>query len=65
MQAEHLYVGENFKPEVGFLRREDFRRSFAQAALQPAADGRNRFRTVRRFVYGGNVEYFENSAGSG
>jgi len=57
-----LYVGENFKPEVGFLRREDFRRSFAQLRFspRPASD---RFRNVRRFVTGSNIEYFENSAG--
>ena len=36
-QAEHLLVEKNFIPEVGFLRRDNFRRSYAQGAVQPAA----------------------------
>ena len=35
VEAEHLTVGENFNPEAGFLRREDFRRNFAQARFSP------------------------------
>lgn len=62
LQAEHLYVGPNFSPEVGFLRREDFRRTFGQFRFSPRP-APNRFRSVRRFVYGANVEYFENGAG--
>jgi hypothetical protein len=62
LQAEHLYVGENFRPEVGFLRREDFRRSFAQARFSPRPRP-NHFRAVRRFITGGNAEYFENHLG--
>ncbi len=34
-EVEHLLVDENFNPEVGFLRREAFRRSFAQARFSP------------------------------
>ena len=26
LRVEHLLVGDNFNPEVGFLRRDDFRR---------------------------------------
>ena len=62
LQVEHLYVAPNFKPEVGFLRRTDFRRSFAQMRFSPRP-ARHHFRSIRRFVYGGNVEYFENSSG--
>ena len=36
-QAERLEVQPNFLPEIGFLRRTDFRRNFGLAALQPAA----------------------------
>ena len=36
LRAEFLKVGDNFNPEVGFLRRDDFKRSFASGALQPA-----------------------------
>ena len=37
-QVEYLKVGDNFNPEVGFVRRDDFERSFGVAALQPAAE---------------------------
>ena len=33
LTAEHLGVGENFKPEVGFLRRRDFIESLAQVRI--------------------------------
>ena len=36
-QIDHLLVGDNFNPEVGFLRRDDFRRTFTVGAVQPAA----------------------------
>ena len=32
---EHLTVGDAFNPEIGFLRRESFRRNFAQARFSP------------------------------
>ena len=34
-QYEHLYVGPGFNPEVGFLRRLDFRRNFGQLRFSP------------------------------
>ena len=35
IQAEFLKVGKAFNPEVGFLRRTDFTRSFASARFSP------------------------------
>jgi hypothetical protein len=32
---EHLYVGEDFQPELGFMRREDFRRNYVQGRFSP------------------------------
>ena len=32
---EHLKVGENFNPEVGFQSRSDFRRNFASVRVSP------------------------------
>src|SRR5262249_44050162 len=32
---EYLKVGDNFNPEVGFVRRDDFKRSFASAKFSP------------------------------
>ena len=36
LRVEHLFVGRDFNPEVGFLRRAAFRRN-AAVALQPAS----------------------------
>ena len=35
MNVEHLTVGGAFNPEIGFLRRESFRRNYAQARFSP------------------------------
>ena len=61
-QLEYLSVGGNFSPAVGFLRRTDFRRTFAQVRFSPRP-ARTRMKAVRRFVYQGNLEYVENGAG--
>ena len=34
-QAEHLLVEDNFVPEVGFLRRQNFRRTYTTARYSP------------------------------
>jgi hypothetical protein len=59
LQVQRLKVGTNFVPQVGFLRRSDFRRSFVQARFSPRP--RNRMKAVRRFIYLANVEYIENN----
>jgi hypothetical protein len=51
---DRLVVGEHFNPEVGFLRRENFRRNAAQARFSPRTV-KNPF--VRKWVYQGNFEY--------
>ena len=35
LQLERLNVGDDFNPEVGFLRRDDFARSFGSARFSP------------------------------
>lgn len=55
-----LKVGKDFNPEVGFLRRTDFTRSFASGRFSPRP--RN-LRAVRKFTYEASLEYFENGAG--
>ena len=59
LQVEHLKVGDQFNPEVGFLRRTDFVRHFAQARFSPRPGGDR----IRRFIYQGSVEYIENNQG--
>ena len=54
LQAEHLVVEENFVPEVGFLRRDNFRRSYATARFSPRPDA---IETVRQFRFEGSFDY--------
>jgi hypothetical protein len=61
IRTEFLKVGDAFNPEVGFLRRSNFERSFASARFSPRP--RN-MRAVRKFTYEGNFEYYENGAGA-
>ena len=58
-EAEHLSIGEAFNPEVGFVRRVDFRRSYAQARFSPRT---RRSRLVRRLVSEAGIDYIENNA---
>ena len=58
--VDHLQVGKNFNPEIGFMRREDFRRSYVYAQFSPRPEG---IEAVRQFTWGGSVDYIENGAG--
>jgi hypothetical protein len=60
LELEHLAVGDNFNPEVGFLRRDDIRRSSAQARFSPRPVNS---RVIRRFVWSGGMVYIENGSG--
>ncbi|MDA1183808.1 MAG: DUF5916 domain-containing protein [Acidobacteria bacterium] len=59
MQLEHLAVGSRFRPELGFVRRRDIRRSFGEARFSPrlASD------TIRKLSWTGSIAYVENGAG--
>ena len=59
-KAEFLSIGENFRPEVGFLRRTDINRSFAELRFSPRPASLPR---VRKFTFSGSGEYVENGAG--
>ena len=60
LQLEHLLVGNDFNPEVGFVRRRDMRRSFGSVRFSPRP---NSIDVVRRFVWTGSLTYIENLAG--
>lgn len=60
LRAELLKVGDNFNPEIGFLRRDDFKRSFAQLRFSPRP---RTIRLVRKFTYEAGIEYLVNGAG--
>ena len=47
-------AGENFNPEVGFLRREDFRRNFLQARFSPRTTTNP---LVRKWSYEASLDY--------
>ena len=59
-QLDHLRVGDHFNPEVGFLRRDDFRRTFTSAQYSPRPAS---IRAVRQFTVRTSLDYIENGAG--
>ena len=60
VQLEHLLVGDNFNPEVGFVRRDDMRRSFGLFRFSPRPAS---IRSIRRFSWTGSLAYVENGSG--
>ena len=59
-EAEHLMVGEAFDPEVGYVRRTDFRRTYSQARFSPRT---RRSRIVRRLSWETGLDYVSNAPG--
>jgi hypothetical protein len=60
LQVEHLFVGDGFNPEVGFLRRSAFRRTYGQARFSPRP---KTWKGVRKVYYEASLDYFEDPAG--
>jgi hypothetical protein len=54
LALEHLLVGGGFNPEVGFLRRTDFRRSFVQGRFSPRP---KKNKVVRKLSAQGSFDY--------
>jgi hypothetical protein len=54
VQAERLAVGENFLPEVGFLRRTDFIQNLAQLRVSRRPTTR---RAIRKVSYEAGLDY--------
>jgi uncharacterized protein DUF5916 len=57
---EHLSVGDAFNPEIGFLRRESFRRSYAQSRFSPRPRSS---RSVRKVSMEGSIDYITDLGG--
>ncbi len=53
---EHLRVGENFNPEVGFVRRRGFRETIASARFSPRPES---IEAIRRLSFETNLTYLE------
>jgi hypothetical protein len=60
VQLERLTIDRNFNPEVGFLRRADMRKNYAQLRFSPRP---KRIKRVRKFSSIGQFTYLEDSAG--
>jgi hypothetical protein len=60
LQLERLVVGNDFNPEVGFLRRSDIRRTFGQFRFSPRPRS---VRLIRKTSSTGSFAYLENGAG--
>ena len=59
-ELDHLRVGDHFNPEIGFLRRDDFRRTFTTARFSPRPAS---IRAVRQFTWEASLDYIANGAG--
>ena len=60
VDVDHVSVGAAFNPEVGFMRRDDFRRNYASLRFSPRPLS---ISSVRKFSWTGSFEHVENSAG--
>ena len=58
---EYLKVGANFNPEVGFVARSNFGRTYGTARFSPRPKS---VTSVRKFTYQGNFDNFVNGAGA-
>ncbi len=58
---EYLKVGANFNPEVGFVARSNFGRTYGTARFSPRPKSMT---SVRKFTYQGNFDNFVNGAGA-
>ncbi|MSR22727.1 MAG: hypothetical protein EXR92_04160 [Gemmatimonadetes bacterium] len=54
----HLFVGDDFNPEVGFARRKGFRQSMMSGRYSPRPASVER---IRRLLFQAGVEYLENA----
>lgn len=58
---EHLYVGDDFNPQVGFVQRTDFRRTYASVRFSPRPRSVD---WIRKLTFEGDLDYILSSAGT-
>jgi hypothetical protein len=58
--VERLAVGKGFNPEIGFLYRQAFQRSFGVGRFSPRPRGST---TIRKLTFEGSVDYITNPDG--
>jgi hypothetical protein len=61
VDLEHLAIGGNFNPEVGFLRREDMRKSYGRVRFSPRPRS---IEAIRKFDLVGRFNYITDSEGT-
>ena len=61
VQLERMAVGDNFNPEVGFVRRDNMRRSLGRFRFSPRPAS---IPSIRKFSWQGTVDYIEDGAGA-
>jgi hypothetical protein len=59
VDLEHLVIEKNFNPEVGFIRREDMRKSSGRLRFSPRPD----IQAIRKIDFQGRFDYITNTAG--
>ena len=59
-QLDHLLVGDNFNPEIGFMRRDDFRRTYTAAQYSPRPQNLD---AIRQFTWSASLDYITTVAG--
>ncbi len=60
LQLDHLFVGKDFNPEIGFLRRSAFRRTFGSTRYSPRPAS---WKRVRKIYYEASLDYLEDPGG--
>ena len=60
LQLERLAVGEDFNPEIGFLRRRDFEQSFGLFRFSPRPRS---IESIRQFFWEGQLDYITDRQG--
>jgi hypothetical protein len=60
VQLEHMLVGDNFNPTLGFIRRDDMRRSYGQFRFSPRPRS---LKVIRRLSWMGSIAHVENTRG--
>ena len=61
LRVERLAVGENFNPEIGFVRRTNFRRNFFQFRYSPRPATVS---SIRKFLFQPSLDYITDRTGT-
>jgi len=58
--VEHLFIDKRFSPELGFVRRDDMRKSYGSFRFSPRPRG---LASVRKFTWEGSYNYITDTEG--